>query len=185
MKPHETTIKPFMKPLIDAVASVHGYCQNTTTKPQRNHDETATKPLEFYRQNDETTGFYKIIISICYTLFLQNGGFVVSSTKHEWFRHGFVTVSSWFRHGSDRGSQDHSRLLKIALVRAWTIVPFHTCTYYMRVLFVDQPIDVLPLQYMNVLRYHCRANSTCMYHDQNTCMCYDHGICMYQLMHTL
>ena len=70
MKPHETTIKPFMKPLIDAVASVHGYCQNTTTKPQRNHDETATKPLDFYRQNDETTGFYKIIISICYTLFL-------------------------------------------------------------------------------------------------------------------
>ena len=32
------------------------------TTLRRNRDETATKPLEFYRQNDETTRFYKIVI---------------------------------------------------------------------------------------------------------------------------
>ena len=31
---------------------------------RRNRDETATKPLEFYRQNDETTEFYNIIIYV-------------------------------------------------------------------------------------------------------------------------
>ena len=63
---------------------------------RRNHDETTTKPLEFYRQNDETSGLLKIIICV-YTIFLYCR--MVVSSFHRQNPNGFVTVSSWFRRG--------------------------------------------------------------------------------------
>ena len=76
--------------------------QSATTEmqaspPRRNRDETVTKPFEFCRLNDETIEFYIILYTCKISLSYKHCGFVVPSIKLEWFRHGFVVVSSWFR----------------------------------------------------------------------------------------
>ena len=65
------------------------------TRARRNRDETVTKPLEFYRQNDETIGFYRILYSYNKYYF----EFAVVSSFRRQNTSGFVTVSSWFRRG--------------------------------------------------------------------------------------
>ena len=67
----------------------------TMTKPWRNRDETS-RFLSAKRRNHQ---FTEIIILYTYNHFIEISGFVVLAIKLEWFRHGFVTVSSWFRSG--------------------------------------------------------------------------------------
>ena len=49
-------------------------CMMHATCARRNRDETVTKPFEFYRQNNETTRFYKILYTYNILYFLAGLG---------------------------------------------------------------------------------------------------------------
>ena len=94
-------------------------------KPWRNHDETMTKP---WRNHDETTRILTPTrrnhcsteikdIGSLYYYFIISTGFVDCAVKLEWFRRGFVVVSSWFRRGLDNCAGNWHRPRAIGTVQ--------------------------------------------------------------------
>ena len=128
-----------------------------SSPPRGNHDKIVTKPFKFYRLNDETTRLCIILYRCSISFFYKNCGFVVSSVKLEWFRHGFVVVSSRIRR---------------VIVRTCTASGVCTCPIAIAIARTSATVyaHVLSKQYGPCITY---SFSACMYNSYGTCMHHD------------